>query len=489
MLFIHCFQKSLMIEENLSFPDITTPLSGVQNPPINDDSIISELHHGDWWTNSWAEICTPGTNEILVPIILYMDGISIDNNGRLSLTPLNMTLGIFNVETRTRPESWETIYFHPSNEFESKHHDKTTTSQDSLKNLHAGLKEALQTFDKACKLKDGIEWDYLPYNKQIFKVKMKFAISFVIGDTELHDKICNKYGSRTGSVRMLCRHCDCTTNEINNPEYFHKKCKLWTSRQLDNFLSEDFSDEQRINIGKSISHHIIENTFHSLEFGKNQHNIHLASPGETLHMLQLGAQKRFVESFSKQYTSHTATNDIIRITCQKYGALLSRQSDRDFPRTKFGSSILSTTKKEGGDYAGILISLLVCCVSKKGREALRIKGVVGDRYKLFIHTIELLLGMEEFLKHGFFTKKELVQFLPKTIIHFINCINETCYREGMGTRLIKNHLFFHIPLYIKYFGRPKNWDSAYSEIKSQNRDKSSGYEHTKKYGKANSSSM
>ena len=40
-------KKSLMIEENLSFPVITTPLSGVQNPAINDDSIISELHHGD----------------------------------------------------------------------------------------------------------------------------------------------------------------------------------------------------------------------------------------------------------------------------------------------------------------------------------------------------------------------------------------------------------------------------------------------------------
>ena len=150
-----------MIEENLSFPDITTPLSGVQNPPINDDSIISELHHGDWWTNLWAEICKPSTNKILVPIILYMDGISIDNNRRLSLTTLNMTLGIFNIETQTRPESWETIYFHPSNEFESKHNDKTTTSQDSLKNLHVGLNKALQTFDKACKLKDGIEWDYL----------------------------------------------------------------------------------------------------------------------------------------------------------------------------------------------------------------------------------------------------------------------------------------------------------------------------------------
>ena len=75
-----------------------------------------------------------------------MDGISIDNNGRLGLTPFNMTLGIFNVKTQTRPDSWETIYFHPSNGFKSKHHNKTTMSLDSLKDLHIGLKEALKTF-------------------------------------------------------------------------------------------------------------------------------------------------------------------------------------------------------------------------------------------------------------------------------------------------------------------------------------------------------
>ena len=40
------------------------------------------------------------TNEMLVPIILYMDGISLDAHGRLSLCPFNITLGIFTVEAK-----------------------------------------------------------------------------------------------------------------------------------------------------------------------------------------------------------------------------------------------------------------------------------------------------------------------------------------------------------------------------------------------------
>ena len=112
------------------------------------------------------------------------------------------------------------MYFHPSSEFESKHHSQKNTAQDSLQNLHTGLKEALETFDRASNLEEGIEWGHLPYNTT-YKVKMKFAILFMIGDTELHDKLCNKYGSRAQSVQILCRYCDCKTDEINNPQNFH----------------------------------------------------------------------------------------------------------------------------------------------------------------------------------------------------------------------------------------------------------------------------
>ena len=89
-------KQLLMKEENLSFPDSRTPLSPHQYPECNSTSKMSELHHGEWWRKTWE---TRISNEILVPIILYMDGISLDVQGKLTLTPLNFTLGIFNTET------------------------------------------------------------------------------------------------------------------------------------------------------------------------------------------------------------------------------------------------------------------------------------------------------------------------------------------------------------------------------------------------------
>lgn len=168
---------NIMTENNLSFPSSDTPLSPDNYPALSDDSEISELHHGKWWSETWKAQCTPDSSEILVPIIFYMDGISLDARGRLSLTPLNMTLGIFNIETRIKSEAWETIYFHPDYEFEASHHSRFPSGQESMQNLHNGLKAALQSFHDACQIQDGILWDHLPYAGKLWKVRMKFAIA------------------------------------------------------------------------------------------------------------------------------------------------------------------------------------------------------------------------------------------------------------------------------------------------------------------------
>ena len=100
-----------MQQSKLSLPNVDNLFSYVNNLEVD---VISELHHGNWWRNSWREAnCDPQKNKILVPIILYMDGISLDTHGRLSLTPLNMTLGIFSTETQKLNYAWETLYFHP----------------------------------------------------------------------------------------------------------------------------------------------------------------------------------------------------------------------------------------------------------------------------------------------------------------------------------------------------------------------------------------
>ena len=69
----------LMCESNLSLPNVNDPFSCENDPPVE---IISELHHGSWWRDSWTKAgCDPSKKEILVPVIFYMDLISLDAHG------------------------------------------------------------------------------------------------------------------------------------------------------------------------------------------------------------------------------------------------------------------------------------------------------------------------------------------------------------------------------------------------------------------------
>lgn len=72
---------------------------------MTKDTIISGSHHGEWWINTWRAQGQKN-NQILVPVILYMDDISIDIHQTLSINPLNMILSIFNTATsRQQPEA------------------------------------------------------------------------------------------------------------------------------------------------------------------------------------------------------------------------------------------------------------------------------------------------------------------------------------------------------------------------------------------------
>ena len=455
----------ILKEENLSFPNSETPYSYENVPSVN---VISELHHGKWWSDTWQKRCKANSKEILVPIILYMDGISLDAHGRLSLTPLNMTLGIFNNATRKKDYAWETIYFHPDSSYMSSRQTKKSKPIHNQQNLHMGLSVALQSFKDICESESNIVFQQLPWNGKEWVVHMKFAIAFVIGDTELHDKLTNRFGGRNDGVKYVCRHCNCPNEQLTNPVYWSTNPpKIW--EPVDFKLIKNPSKDH----WKNLSHHPVKNAFHDLDFGENSHNIHLATPGECLHMHQLGAAKRAIEAFGclfkKKADDDRRAKRADGFQCMgrlafDYGHSLSRQSERDLPnRLTFTCDLLITTKKEGKDWSGIILNLLVAIISQKGKDIMNKMALITDtQVKGQIETLEIILLMEEFLKKCNMEKRNLKN-LPKFVDNFINLINKNCKRGGNGTNLIKNHLYYHLPMYINMWGPPSGWDSAPSE--------------------------
>ena len=84
---------------------------------------------------------------------------------------------------------------------------------------------------------------------------------------------------------------------------------------------------------KSVLHPPVENAFHSSNFGSgNKQNIYRATPGENLHMMQLGVSKRTIETFPDtirrsykdgndniNFTNANKTTDDYGYLCLRYG--------------------------------------------------------------------------------------------------------------------------------------------------------------------------
>eukprot|EP00536_Pseudo-nitzschia_multiseries_P001104 jgi/Psemu1/2521/gm1.2521_g len=160
-IYVQSFQKALhslltniklVKEENPSFPHAEDPTLPIWFLELQGNIDIDKLHHGEWWIKTWEKRCKRDSNEILGPIILYMDGITIDNSGS---------------------------------------HDKGDKSIDNVNNLHSGLCFALSSLKEACNLTDGIEWSNLPWNKKKWSVQMKFA----------RNQLCGRY--QTANTKMI----------------------------------------------------------------------------------------------------------------------------------------------------------------------------------------------------------------------------------------------------------------------------------------------
>eukprot|EP00536_Pseudo-nitzschia_multiseries_P010686 jgi/Psemu1/26727/gm1.26727_g len=185
---------------------------------------------------------------------------------------------------------------------------------------------------------------------------------------------------------------------------------------------------------------------------------HIAPPGERLHMHQLGCVKRAAETFREEFLGNNTRllGKMDRIASY-YGGAVQRQSDRDFPQTNFSESI-HTAKKEGNQYTDMLYIQMLTLLSAEGCQLLlsqRTTTNLENRSRKCeeeidrrIYALELLLGMEEFLKYA------------ET---FDQVFKQDNKGKREGNNLVKNDMYFHLSQYMRLFCPPTGWDSAPSE--------------------------
>jgi len=475
--FLDCIYELLTKEsllgkdsENISLPHDTNPFASQPDKP---PKFVSELHHGTWWRKTMKSICT-GPTDILCPIAFEVDETFLDKNGRITVTPFNVKVLLFNTDTCTTKDASTTWFFLPNDEAEAAHHEKKTEAHHKIQNLHNALRECFKDLKHIMDSGEGIPW-ILTYNGVPYRVHLKFAVAFIISDTAMHDKLCCHYGVRNQKVKSICRHCNVATDHLSSYREF-MKCKMWDPL---NDLDPDVVGYDP-KYWQSISHYPVKNALDELYHGSNKSKTHLNTCGEVLHMHQKGAMVRVVQSIvfswrkgknieldsvtmSKKQKNINSSLDNLNFVGHQMGAFLNRQSDRDKPRTKFKNSLFVTTKKCAHEQAGVLMCILLSLLTDRGRQICLEERTMREEWvENMVYMLELILMVEVWLKKHSYPREHVMDptRLSKAFQLYIDRLNDICPRDGMGNNLIKNHLMFHVPQYIQRWGPPRNVDSS-----------------------------
>jgi len=450
--------------------------------PPDGLNFIADLNTGKSYYDTWHDLITDPTKQILLPIVMYMDGSQTGVWADLELTPVKIALGIFSREARKQAQFWGTLGYIPSITkdksrgrralVDSGHADTTmeyhqlmrdegmigTNMQNACaaQDLHTMLDTVLAGFVKL--QKTGFKWD-LPYNGKLYKgVEFIPFVMFMRADMEEADKICGAYTCRALTVAQLCQKCECPANKTNDhldnsdPKTQKKIDRLCRKKDL---------------IGlKSISQQPIENAFYKVQFGThNGQGIHGACPMDMLHAILLGIFKYIRETFFVQIGGSGATAEAFDALCGVFGDILSRQSDRDMPNTRFPNGI-RRGKLNGKRFTGVLVCIYAALCSEQGQKLLRQSGKkwrTPGKIEDWIMLLETLLQWEAWLKSDKLAKFE-VHRAKRKHRYVMYLIRKSAKRtKGNGLKIPKFHTILHIADEILMFGVPLEFDTGDNE--------------------------
>ena len=469
--FSHCLysllnDKMLMDQSNLLF---SIDFANTAKNKINKKPIINDIDTGSVYQKAMDTYINANNNEILCPIIFFIDKTHTDVQGRLCLEQIRFTLGIFNRQTRSNPNAWRTLGY-----IADQSYIKTKNSFEKNQDYHHMISEILSEYKEyQGKL---IEWDLTSESElsNTITVYFKLFVLLIIGDTDGHDKLAGRYTSRNG-IKKPCRYCNISFEETDEPEvkFVYNKHSLINIRN--NTASSDYL--------QSLSIHGIDNAWEDILFCDNERGLYGALCADILHCLQHGLFNYALQALFDRKAAKNATtnnNEINNLQfsnknvftqnyskhfdeiTKKYGFYLSHQSDRELPRTHINTNYTTITRKNANEMSGILIAILIIFLTDEGTDKLD-DTMAGVQAANFIHLFELLLMLENFCsspEHKITDVKKFKKFVPfilNTYKKIINC------ETGCGCKFIKFHLPNHFADDMLRFGSMLNFDTEIGE--------------------------
>lgn len=457
-------------------------------PPPENLDYLADLNTGEAYLRTYEQMITHD-RQVLLPIIMYIDGANTGQFTDLPVTAVKIALGIHKRETRDRQYAWRELGFIPvvrkdpargkrifqeTGHLESQDVIVLDGEGDAMEEDDAD-REDEDTEDGAVKAQDfhtmltailesfvelqhtGFVWD-LVYKGRVYRnIEFVLFVPFVKCDTEEADLLCGKYLVRNRNISHICRYCHCPTEKADDPR---SKFPLKKQDEIQKLI-----DKGDLKVLQSISQQSIQNAWYNVTFHQaNKCGIHGACPSEKLHAIQLGIFKYIRDIFFDRMGKTSELAETVNGLAAIYGKLLTRQSERDLPNTNFSKGI-QKGKLMARDYRGVLLILAAVLRSTKGRDLLFKRKKLGGKNGLRDWTllVELMLEWEGYLCEKSMKKKDVKRLAKKHrfIMYIMRAVAKRS--SGMGLKIMKFHAIVHLIADIILYGVPTEFDTGSNE--------------------------
>jgi hypothetical protein len=452
--------ESLMVTENLVL-NKDYPMSMY----IPSDGKVGEANSGLRYRDLYQQLAQ-GKNQLLVPIIMYLDGTAIDSKGHIEICPVSFTTSLFTENARRDVKAWRLMGYVPdlnrgrSGAMNSFANASAEEKGRTTRNFHKVMDVMMAGWAKGqAGLDDRLKQVPLKLGDRWFVVEVVCPLLFVINDGKQGDQLCCRVNGHHSSTLRHHRSCDCLYADLDSPEVH---CTFLTTDTM-NHVSQFGSQEER----RQLSIYKCDNAFNRIQMGQNPHGIFMCAVVDVMHTIQHGIIMYALDCFKKRLNAQSlAKLDRMAHVFDKTCCQSIRSS---FPRTDFSRGITNLTMVECSEHSGalFLISSFIMCIRMQQLDylephfsALELRAVLG--------TMESLLCFEAWLdQHSFWEigdpHNEATE-AEAAICSLMTLITTYLPRgKGNGWKVSKFHEIKHIVRFIDTFGAPRGYNASRPE--------------------------
>ena len=472
------FQVDAMVYDLLSDLDITSRKNlifddNATNPfQLKQSSVFADFDSSTYFTETMKSKNVNPENDVICPLVLYIDEIKLDAFGKLGLEPIVMSLMIYNRKTRNLSKAWRVIGYMPN--FGSMFGKRSYSADQKAEDYHFCLSKVLDGIRRIQQNKNGYKWTFSFTNNEgeISKHSrcLHFPLAYVIGDAKGNDLLCGRYGSHH-NTRCVGRDCDALTTSCDNPLV---RCNFLRMSKL--------QEMNKANLAKLSFRKLNRNAFEDMWFGAQPYGINGCTPAEPLHQINLGILERLPEAFFARLTNKLliVLDRHVAFTCTHF----YRQSDRSFPDIfSFTSGISDVKRLTGREKLSRVFAIYLVLLSQDFKDEIvgsngRVQTadedsnettiIDADEYNTWVNVFEetlLLTSWVYLASHPrIFFNGGRNSIAAKRLVQFVAMYKESAPRvKGMGLKIVKFHQLLHLWWVIKLYGSLLNVDGARGE--------------------------